>query len=119
MDVSPDHSGPGRPSELLGLVIRSPGNPPALWVLRTGREGGRGRKGEAHGRGPLRPEDQEMCHGHFPHPLGPQEACWALGPGLLSSWAASSCWSPGGIGGREDGGRGGGVDVSGNLGPGD
>ena len=45
-------------------------------------------------RGPLGLEDQGRCGGHFPHPLEPQECCWAPGSGPASSGALSRLVGP-------------------------
>ena len=53
-----------------------------------------GRRREPGGRGPLGPEDQGRRGGCFPLQLGPQEACWAPGPGLPFSGAPSGLVGP-------------------------
>lgn len=48
-------------------------------------------------RDPLGLEDQGKHSWHFPHPLGPQEACWAPRLGPPPSKAHSSCVGPEGM----------------------
>ena len=78
------------------------------WSYGHRREtGGGGRREEAGGRGPLGTEDHGRREGHFPHPLGPREGCWAPRPGPPFSGGPSSPVGPRVGGRKEEGGRGG------------
>ena len=61
-------------------------------------------------------EDQGRHGGCFPHPLRTREACWAPRPGPPPSKATSGHKGSRGVGGRDEGGRGGEADMGDPLG---
>lgn len=57
-------------------------------------EGGKRNTGGLWRGDPPGPEDQGRHNGHFPHPLGPREACWGLPPSRTpSSCLVLGAWS--------------------------